>query len=119
MVGTALEALEADIANVGWVWVHLGSALARASCSLERGCVCHLHAASIHPPRGLSQTCVRVAPQLRAAGERDVDDIRTLMEEVDMRISETKKTTYEFKRDIILGGDDGHSGNTSADKVLR
>lgn len=32
-----------------------------------------------------------------------MDDIRTLMEEVDMRIKETKQDTYEFKRDIILG----------------
>lgn len=36
-------------------------------------------------------------------GEKDVDDIRTLMEEVDMRIKETKQETYEFKRDVILG----------------
>lgn len=32
-----------------------------------------------------------------------MDDIRTLMEEVELRIKETKQETYEFKRDIILG----------------
>lgn len=32
-----------------------------------------------------------------------MDGIRTLMEEVDMRIKETKQETYEFKRDVILG----------------
>jgi hypothetical protein len=36
-------------------------------------------------------------------GEKDVDDIRTLMEEIDLRIKETKQETYEFKRDVILG----------------
>lgn len=41
--------------------------------------------------------------QTKTDGEKDVDDIRTLMEEVDIRIKETKQGTYEFKRDIILG----------------
>ena len=52
-------------------------------------------------------------------GEKDIDDIRTLMEEVEMRIGEIKKATYEFKRDIILAGDDAHGGNLSADRVVR
>jgi hypothetical protein len=43
------------------------------------------------------------AEQTKVNGEKDVDDIRTLMEEVDMRIKETKQETYEFKRDVILG----------------
>jgi predicted phage-related endonuclease len=41
--------------------------------------------------------------QTKVNGEKDVDDIRTLMEEIDMRIKETKQQTYEFKRDVILG----------------
>jgi hypothetical protein len=52
-------------------------------------------------------------------GEKDVDDIRTLMEEVGMRVSETKKATYDFKRDIIIGGEDCHMGVISADKIIR
>jgi hypothetical protein len=36
-------------------------------------------------------------------GDKDLDDIKTLMEEVDLRIKETKQETYEFKRDVILG----------------
>ncbi len=56
---------------------------------------------------------------MRAGGEKDVDDIRTLVEEVDMRIAETKRATYEFKRDIIMGGEDLHTGVTSADKMVR
>lgn len=46
---------------------------------------------------------VVAAVQTKVNGEKDVDDIRTLMEEVDMRIKETKQETYEFKRDVILG----------------
>ncbi len=57
--------------------------------------------------------------QTRVAGEKDVDDIRTLMEEVDMRMTEAKKDTYEFKRDIIIGGEDPRTGKTSAEKMLR
>lgn len=29
--------------------------------------------------------------QIKKAGDKDIDDIKTLMEEVDMRIAETKK----------------------------
>jgi hypothetical protein len=57
--------------------------------------------------------------QLRSSGDKDVDDIRTLMEEVDLRIAETKKDTYEFKRDIIIGGEDPRTGKTNAKKVIR
>ena len=56
---------------------------------------------------------------MRASGERDADDIRTLMEEVDMRINETKNSTYEFKRDIIVGGGDANAGAIPAEKVIR
>ena len=59
------------------------------------------------------------ALQVRVAGEKDADDIRTLMQEVDMRIGETKKATYEFKRDIIIAGEDAHTGVICADRVVR
>jgi hypothetical protein len=41
------------------------------------------------------------------------------MEEVDMRIAETKKATYEFKRDVIIGGEDIRTGRTCAEKVVK
>lgn len=47
--------------------------------------------------------CTACVLQTKVNGEKDVDDIRTLMEEIDMRIKETKQQTYEFKRDVILG----------------
>eukprot|EP00955_Chlamydomonas_euryale_P092817 364743-Chlamydomonas_euryale.AAC.16 len=57
--------------------------------------------------------------QLKQAGDKDIDDIRTLMEEVDMRIAETKKDTYEFKRDVIIGAENPRTGKIMGEKVLR
>ncbi|KAG2449892.1 hypothetical protein HYH02_005414 [Chlamydomonas schloesseri] len=56
---------------------------------------------------------------IRKAGDKDIDDIRTLMEEVDMRIAETKKDTYEFKRDIIIGAENPRTGKIVAEKMIR
>ncbi|GAX79378.1 hypothetical protein CEUSTIGMA_g6820.t1 [Chlamydomonas eustigma] len=57
--------------------------------------------------------------QLKKAGDKDIDDIKTLMEEVDMRIAETKKDTYEFKRDIIIGAENPRSGKIAGEKMIR
>ncbi|PNW70375.1 hypothetical protein CHLRE_17g717150v5 [Chlamydomonas reinhardtii] len=56
---------------------------------------------------------------IRKAGDKDIDDIRTLMEEVDMRIAETKKDTYEFKRDIIIAAENPRTGKIVAEKMIR
>lgn len=56
---------------------------------------------------------------IKKAGEKDIEDIKTLMEEVDMRIAETKKDTYEFKRDIIIGAENSRTGKTVAEKMIR
>lgn len=34
-------------------------------------------------------------------------------------VAETKKDTYEFKRDIIIAGEDPRTGRTNAEKVIR
>lgn len=57
--------------------------------------------------------------QAKKLGDKDLDDIKTLMEEVEIRISETKRDTLDFKRDIILGAEDPKTGKTQADKVTR
>jgi hypothetical protein len=57
--------------------------------------------------------------QLKVNHDKDVADIRTLMEEVDLRIAETKKDTYEFKRDIIIGAENPRTGKTCAERMLR
>lgn len=66
-------------------------------------------------PRSGWLACV----QIKKAGDKDIDDIKTLMEEVDMRIAETKKDTYEFKRDIIIGAENPRSGKIVAEKMTR
>lgn len=70
----------------------------------------HTHTRVPHP---------RPRAQLKKAGDKDMDDIRTLMEEVDMRIAETKKDTYEFKRDIIIGAENPRSGKIVAEKMIK
>lgn len=39
------------------------------------------------------------------------------MEEVEIRIAETKKDTLDFKRDVIVGAEDPATGKVQADKV--
>ncbi len=39
--------------------------------------------------------------------------------QVDMRIAETKKDTYEFKRDIIIGAENVRTGKIVAEKMIR
>ena len=63
--------------------------------------------------------CSVLATQLKKAGDKDIDDIRTLMEEVDLRIAETKKDTYEFKRDIIIGAENPRTGKIVGEKMIR
>eukprot|EP00163_Fabomonas_tropica_P032100 TRINITY_DN7915_c0_g3_i5.p1 TRINITY_DN7915_c0_g3~~TRINITY_DN7915_c0_g3_i5.p1 ORF type:complete len:246 (-),score=87.61 TRINITY_DN7915_c0_g3_i5:723-1460(-) len=41
------------------------------------------------------------------------------MEETEMRISEVKKDTFEFKRDIVTGAENPRTGKTMAEKVIR
>lgn len=41
------------------------------------------------------------------------------LEEIDMRIAETKKDMYEFKRDIIIGAENPRTGKTSAERMLK
>ena len=63
--------------------------------------------------------------QLREASEhvRDhekaVDELRAEMEAIDLQIAEIKKDAYEFKRDIVTGGENFRTGKTMAEKVTR
>lgn len=56
---------------------------------------------------------------LNAEGEKQLGELRALMEETDLRIAETKKDTYEFKRDIVVGAENFRTGKTVAEKMLR
>jgi len=57
--------------------------------------------------------------QVKEAAERQIDELACSMEAVDIRIAETKKDTYEFKRDIIVGAENPRTGKTMAEKMLR
>ncbi|TPX62301.1 hypothetical protein PhCBS80983_g00594 [Powellomyces hirtus] len=48
-----------------------------------------------------------------------LDNYKAEMEEIDIRISETKKAMYEFKRDIVQGAVNARTGKVVAERVLR
>jgi len=56
---------------------------------------------------------------VKVAGEKTLSELRALLEETDLRIAETKKDTYEFKRDIVVGAENFRTGKTAAEKMLR
>mmetsp|Transcript_2289 Transcript_2289/g.5449 ORF Transcript_2289/g.5449 Transcript_2289/m.5449 type:complete len:358 (-) Transcript_2289:229-1302(-) len=56
---------------------------------------------------------------VKTDGEKKLSELRALLEETDLRIAETKKDTYEFKRDIVVGAENIRTGKTSAEKMLR
>lgn len=56
---------------------------------------------------------------VKTGGEKRLSELRALLEETDLRIAETKKDTYEFKRDIVVGAENFRTGKTAAEKMLR
>jgi hypothetical protein len=48
-----------------------------------------------------------------------LDNLKAEMEEVDIRISEVKKATFEFKRDIIGQAVNARTGKVIAERILR
>lgn len=82
---------------------------------------------------------IRSTSQVQNAGDKDLEDIATLTEEVDLRLGELKKCTFDFKRDVLSadpggiadkeqgggsgggigGGCGGGSSEVDADKVMR
>ena len=47
------------------------------------------------------------------------ENVKALMEEADVSIAQTKKESYEFRRDVVMGGQNGQTGKTMAEKVLK
>ena len=41
------------------------------------------------------------------------------MEECDMRILQVKKDSFEFRRDIQIGGENPRTGKIAAEKIIR
>ena len=57
--------------------------------------------------------------EIKLKGEKELDHMRCLAEEAELRIVETKKETYEFKRDIITRAENPRTGKVSSERMVR
>jgi len=57
--------------------------------------------------------------QTKKTSEQNLDILRALTEETDIRTAEVKRDAYEFRRDIVVGAENPRSGKTMAEKVLK
>merc|ERR1719159_1896053 len=57
--------------------------------------------------------------QTKRTSEQNLDILRALMEETDIRTAEVKRDAYEFRRDIVVGAENPRTGKTMAEKVLK
>merc|ERR1719409_1763000 len=55
----------------------------------------------------------------KRTSEQNLDILRALMEETDLRTAEVKRDAYEFRRDIVVGAENPRTGKTMAEKVLK
>ena len=51
--------------------------------------------------------------------EKLQDRLRAVMEECDMRFAQVQKDIFEFKREIVIGGENPRNGKIVAEKVVR
>ena len=51
--------------------------------------------------------------------EEAIEAEQAQLDEIDMDIDEVKKETYEFKRDVIVGGENPRTGKIALEKVER
>jgi len=57
--------------------------------------------------------------QTKRTSEQNLDILRALTEETDIRTAEVKRDAYEFRRDIVVGAENPRTGKTMAEKVLK
>ncbi|XP_074644983.1 cilia- and flagella-associated protein 263-like [Tubulanus polymorphus] len=57
--------------------------------------------------------------KLKEDSEKVLDTYRAIMEESDMRLAETKKSSYEFERDIVKGAVNARTAKVIAERVVR
>jgi hypothetical protein len=55
----------------------------------------------------------------KAESEKLLDRLQAITEECDMRIAQVKKDVYEFRREIVIGGESARTGKIVAEKVIR
>jgi len=68
---------------------------------------------------GEVETLNKDIEQTKKASDQNLDVLKALMEETDIRIAEVKRDAYEFRRDIVLGAENPRTGKTMAEKVLK
>ncbi|CAD7966767.1 unnamed protein product [Amoebophrya sp. A120] len=68
---------------------------------------------------GEVETLNKDIDQTKKASDQNLDVLKALMEETDIRIAEVKRDAYEFRRDIVLGAENPRTGKTMAEKVLK
>ncbi|ELU06186.1 hypothetical protein CAPTEDRAFT_181233 [Capitella teleta] len=57
--------------------------------------------------------------RLRDESEKVLDNFKAIMEEADIRLTEMKKSSYEFDRDIVKGSVNPRTGKVIAEKMTR
>merc|ERR1719284_583201 len=57
--------------------------------------------------------------QTKRTSEQNLDILKALIEETDIRTAEVKRDAYEFRRDIVVGAENPRTGKTMAEKVLK
>lgn len=55
--------------------------------------------------------------QLKRAGQKDVGEMQCMIQEIEMHIVDLKKDTFEFKRDVIIGGENAMTGALLAETI--
>lgn len=55
----------------------------------------------------------------KKSNEKNIDTLRTLLEENDIRINELKHDAYEFKRDVVVGAENTLTGKIMAERIIR
>lgn len=50
---------------------------------------------------------------------RMIDALKAMLEQTDLRIAALKREAYEFKRDVVIGGQHPRNGRTMAEKVVK
>lgn len=65
------------------------------------------------------EALTRDIDQTKKTSEQNLDILRALMEETDIRTAEVKRDAYEFRRDIVVGAENPRTGKTMAEKVLK
>lgn len=65
------------------------------------------------------EALTRDIEQTKKTSEQNLDILRALMEETDIRTAEVKRDAYEFRRDIVVGAENPRTGKTMAEKVLK